>query len=340
MHENHAKPAYVQNVDRNLLTGPGGEPLDEVLARLRSQVMQSRSLQRFRPSPLPDRAADTTSVQATASECDARPGGSAVVEATERLYSSLFAAAMAFAAAATAWGLVIAPFNGFRDDHSRSVVVGVVLIGVAAAGTALRKRFYGLVRRQPAWLLILALIGVAALWTDGGWRSSYYLASYTAIAVAAIVGGLRWALACAAVLASGYVGGLAVHGYSWERLQELHDADSVVANAGGYFIAAYFFAAPVAWLGGYVARINQVLGEHTARRRGRTAHLSVREVQVVQLIAGGASNEDVARRLVISPRTVQTHVQRAMKKSAARNRTELAVLAVQEGLLPLRPARP
>lgn len=324
---------------RKLLTGPGGEPLGEVLARLRSRVMQSRSLQRFRPLSSPDGPADPKSLRATASECDARPGSPAVVEATERLYGSLFTAAMAFAAGATAWGLVIAPFNGFRDDHSRSVVIGVVLIGVAATGVVLRHQIYGGVRRQPAWLLLPALIGVAALWTDGGWRSSYYLASYTAIALASIVGGLRWALACAAVLAPGYVGGLAVHGYSWERLQELHDADSVVANTGGYFIAAYLFAAPVAWLGGYVARINQVLGEHTARRRGRTAHLSVREVQVVQLIAGGASNEEIARRLVISPRTVQTHVQRAMKKSAARNRTELAVLAVQEGLVPLRPVR-
>lgn len=261
---------------------------------------------------------------------------SALVETTERLYRALFTAAVSFAVGAAAWGLVIAPFNGFRSDHSRSLAIGCALICLAAIGFALRRQLYDVLRRKPAWLLLPALIGVATLWADGGWRSSYYLASYAAVALAAVVGGLRWAFGCAAVVAAGYVAGLAVHGYSWERLHDLHDADSVVANTGGYFIAAYLFAAPVAWLGGYVARINQILGEPTSRRRGRTAHLSVREVQVVQLIAGGASNDEIARRLVISPRTVQTHVERSMKKTAARNRTELAVLTVQEGLVPLR----
>ena len=57
---------------------------------------------------------------------------------------------------------------------------------------------------------------------------------------------------------------------------------------------------------------------------------------MVRLIAGGATNEEIAERLVISPRTVQSHVDRAMRKTAARNRTDLAVLAVQSGLAPER----
>lgn len=115
----------------------------------------------------------------------------------------------------------------------------------------------------------------------------------------------------------------------------------MVANTGGYLIAAVFFALPVAWLGGYVARINQVLESRPAEStsvpspgRGRTAGLSAREIQVVQLIAGGATNEEVARVLVLSKRTVQSHLDRVMRKTETRNRTQLAVLAVQEGLVP------
>ena len=108
------------------------------------------------------------------------------------------------------------------------------------------------VSEQP-WLLAgVAVIGVATLWADGGWRSTFYLASYAAIVLAAVRGGVRWALICASICAAGYVSGLVVNGYSWDELVRLHDADSIVANTGGYFIAAYFMAAPVAWLGGYV----------------------------------------------------------------------------------------
>ena len=67
-----------------------------------------------------------------------------------------------------------------------------------------------------------------------------------------------------------------------------------------------------------------------------TAALSPREVEVVLLVAGGATNDEIAARLFISPRTVQSHVDNSMRKTSVRNRTELAVLAVREGLVPER----
>lgn len=270
-----------------------------------------------------------------------------LVEATERLYRSLFAAAVGFAVGTALWGMVIAPFNGFNDHAGLSLGLGVVLAVVALGAFAHRHRLFLLLRRHQAWLLAAVALSVAVLWLDGGWRSSYYLASYAAIALAAVAAGLRWAFVCAALLAGGYVAGLAVNGYSWAELKALNDADSVVANTGGYLIAAFFFAAPVRWLGGYVARINQVIegGEDRepgtpsdsaldAEARRQTDALSVREVEVVQLVAGGATNDEIAARLVLSPRTIQSHVKSAMEKTATRNRTELAVLAVRAGLVP------
>lgn len=269
---------------------------------------------------------------------------SGIVEATEGLYRALFTAAVSFALAMAVWGLVIAPFNGFDHHLGRSIAIGSVLVLAGALAVVRRHELFTALRNRQAAVLVAAVLGVLALWLDGGWRSSFYLASYAAIALAAVVSGLRWTLVAATVSALGYVSGLLIHDYTWERLQDLHDADSVVANTGGYFIAAYFFATPVAWLGGYVARINQVVDRPPATLeerpepvqpiRLRTAALSVREVQVVQLVAAGATNERVAEQLVISPRTVQSHIERALQKTAAKNRTELAVLAVREGLVP------
>jgi DNA-binding CsgD family transcriptional regulator len=64
----------------------------------------------------------------------------------------------------------------------------------------------------------------------------------------------------------------------------------------------------------------------------RSGALTIREIQVVQLVALGRSNDDISRELVVSPRTVHSHVSSALRKTGCANRTELAVLAVREGL--------
>lgn len=71
-------------------------------------------------------------------------------------------------------------------------------------------------------------------------------------------------------------------------------------------------------------------------RQLRTKTLTMREIEVVQLVADGLSNETIAGQLFLSPRTVQSHIANAMKKTECANRTELGVLAVREGLVPLR----
>jgi DNA-binding NarL/FixJ family response regulator len=60
--------------------------------------------------------------------------------------------------------------------------------------------------------------------------------------------------------------------------------------------------------------------------------LTTREREMVAWVATGRSNDEIARELVLSPDTVRTHVSRAMVKLAARDRAQLVVFAVQEGL--------
>jgi DNA-binding NarL/FixJ family response regulator len=61
--------------------------------------------------------------------------------------------------------------------------------------------------------------------------------------------------------------------------------------------------------------------------------LTERERQVLALVAGGLSNDEIAGQLVMSPATARTHVSRAMTKLGARDRTQLAVLAYETGLV-------
>ncbi len=61
--------------------------------------------------------------------------------------------------------------------------------------------------------------------------------------------------------------------------------------------------------------------------------LSEREVEVVEAVARGLTNKSVADALGISVETVKTHVMNAMGKIGARDRTQLAVMAMVYGLI-------
>ncbi|MEC4019062.1 response regulator transcription factor [Streptomyces sp. H27-D2] len=61
--------------------------------------------------------------------------------------------------------------------------------------------------------------------------------------------------------------------------------------------------------------------------------LTEREREVMALVGIGLSNEEIARRLVVSPLTAKTHVSRTMVKLAARDRAQLVVLAYESGLV-------
>jgi DNA-binding NarL/FixJ family response regulator len=61
--------------------------------------------------------------------------------------------------------------------------------------------------------------------------------------------------------------------------------------------------------------------------------LTNREREAVALVAQGLSNDQVADRMVISPLTAKTHINRAMAKVYARDRAHLVVLAYESGLV-------
>ncbi|MEU8618399.1 response regulator transcription factor [Streptomyces sp. NPDC048623] len=61
--------------------------------------------------------------------------------------------------------------------------------------------------------------------------------------------------------------------------------------------------------------------------------LTAREREAVALVARGLSNDEIAARMVITPLTAKTHINRAMTKLRARDRAQLVVLAYESGLV-------
>lgn len=61
--------------------------------------------------------------------------------------------------------------------------------------------------------------------------------------------------------------------------------------------------------------------------------LTLREQEVLELVANGLSAKEVAQEIEIAPRTVERHIENVRLKIRARNRTHMVTLAVELGLL-------
>jgi len=61
--------------------------------------------------------------------------------------------------------------------------------------------------------------------------------------------------------------------------------------------------------------------------------LTDREVEVLELVARGLSNSEIAQRLYVSPATAKTHVARLLMKLDARDRAQLIIMAYESGLI-------
>jgi DNA-binding CsgD family transcriptional regulator len=73
-----------------------------------------------------------------------------------------------------------------------------------------------------------------------------------------------------------------------------------------------------------------------ARNEARVAELGItpRELEILEALAAGLSNREIAERLFVSENTVKTHAARLFDKLAARRRTQAVQRAKEAGLIP------
>jgi DNA-binding CsgD family transcriptional regulator len=82
-------------------------------------------------------------------------------------------------------------------------------------------------------------------------------------------------------------------------------------------------------------------GQRRGKRRTGPVGLTPREIEVLELIARGASTRQVAQRLSITPKMAETHIERIYTNTGASTRSTATLFAMQHGLLDtLEPLEP
>jgi DNA-binding NarL/FixJ family response regulator len=82
-----------------------------------------------------------------------------------------------------------------------------------------------------------------------------------------------------------------------------------------------------------MARIRGVLRRSAPAVPERMASLTKRELEVLRLLAHGSSQKEIADALVISPKTVGTHIEHILEKLGVRSRSQAIALAYREDLV-------
>lgn len=122
-------------------------------------------------------------------------------------------------------------------------------------------------------------------------------------------------------------GTFALEWLEFRFLVRSHAVEAYVALVAGGFL---FLGV---WLGAKFRR--PPAAPFTANTRVQeTLGISGRELEVLDLLAAGQSNKEIARRLELSPNTVKTHVTSLLTKLEARRRTEAILRARELGMLP------
>jgi DNA-binding NarL/FixJ family response regulator len=123
------------------------------------------------------------------------------------------------------------------------------------------------------------------------------------------------------------VGALGLQWLQYQYLVRAHPAEIYLA-----LVAAAFLGLGI-WVGARLFQRPPAAAFEANLRAQASLGISERELQVLELLAAGRSNKEIASRLSVSPNTIKTHVARLFEKLAVKRRTEAILRARELGMI-------
>jgi DNA-binding NarL/FixJ family response regulator len=124
------------------------------------------------------------------------------------------------------------------------------------------------------------------------------------------------------------IGVLALQWLDYQRLVRAHPGDVTL------FLIALAFLVLGLFIGARVIAAPQPAPFDGNPKALAALGISPRELKVLEEIAAGHSNKEIARRLNVSPNTVKTHAARLFEKLEAKRRTDAIARARELGIVP------
>jgi DNA-binding NarL/FixJ family response regulator len=122
-------------------------------------------------------------------------------------------------------------------------------------------------------------------------------------------------------------GSLALQWLQYRFVIQTHSTEVYVA------LVALAFLGLGVWVGARLFRRAPAEPFEANTRVQETLKISGRELEVLELLAAGRSNKEIASRLEVSPNTVKTHIAKLFDKLEVRRRTEAILRARELGML-------
>jgi DNA-binding NarL/FixJ family response regulator len=124
---------------------------------------------------------------------------------------------------------------------------------------------------------------------------------------------------------------------SGDRVESLDRTAGLLLGADDYVVKPFDPDELLARVQRLLVRSSSTDADRQPAAGDRTAHLGLtpRENQVLELLVEGLNQAQIAQRLVISPNTVATHIQRILVKLGVHNRAQAVASAVRGGLVRL-----
>lgn len=189
----------------------------------------------------------------------------------------------------------------------------IIVIGAAASG---RKALEQIKNLRPEIVLIdIGMPGKNGIEVTQELRRDLPEAKVIILGMVDLTGEI---MACIEAGAAGYVLKEASFDYLVETIRSVHCGESVVSPQ----MAASLFS-----------RIAELAAERLPRIPPSSVKLTTRELEIINVIAEGLSNKEIARRLSIEAQTVKNHIHNILEKLQLKNRLEAVEFARARNLL-------